>query len=53
MHTLLKKPILAFAFIAACATLRAEPPALKLKDNDVRVMAGDSITAQRQQSKNI
>ena len=53
MHHLLKNPFLAFAFIAACTSLRAEPPALKLKGNDVWVMAGDSITAQRQHSNYI
>ncbi len=36
---------LVFAFSAPFS--RAEEPALKLKDNDVWVMAGDSITAQR------
>src|ERR1043165_6350912 len=38
---------LAIAVSCAPALARAAEPALQLKDNDVWVMAGDSITAQR------
>jgi len=38
---------LAAASSALLGMVNAAPPALKLKDNDVWVMAGDSITAQR------
>jgi lysophospholipase L1-like esterase len=37
----------ALALVLGSASIRADEPALKLKDNDVWVMAGDSITAQR------
>src|SRR6266850_550139 len=37
----------ALAALLSTATSRAAEPALTLKDNDVWVMAGDSITAQR------
>lgn len=37
----------ALAAVFATSSLRAAEPALQLKDNDVWVMAGDSITAQR------
>lgn len=47
-HTLLPRPVLAaLAMLFAIGTSHAEP-VLALKDNDVWVMAGDSITAQRQ-----
>jgi lysophospholipase L1-like esterase len=39
---------LALVLLLPSAPARAAEPALKLKDNDVWVMAGDSITAQRQ-----
>ncbi|MEO6788811.1 MAG: SGNH/GDSL hydrolase family protein [Chthoniobacteraceae bacterium] len=43
------RPFLAVAtFLALLAPLRAVGPALVLKENDVWVMSGDSITAQRQ-----
>jgi lysophospholipase L1-like esterase len=37
----------ALTLVLGFASTRAEEPVLKLKDNDVWVMAGDSITAQR------
>jgi lysophospholipase L1-like esterase len=44
----MKLPLFAaIAFASLASLVRAEEPALKLKDNDVWVMAGDSITAQR------
>ncbi|MBX3743593.1 MAG: SGNH/GDSL hydrolase family protein [Akkermansiaceae bacterium] len=46
--------ISALSLVVACAaTLHAEPAPLKLKDNDLWVMVGDSITAQRQHSNYI
>ena len=48
-HPLLPRTaILSLAAMFTIATARAADPVLALKDNDVWVMAGDSITAQRQ-----
>lgn len=48
-----KAALIAAVAVLASAALPAEVPALKLKDNDLWVMAGDSITAQRQHSNYI
>ena len=48
-HTFIPRPVLAaLAMLLAIGTLHAAEPVLALKDNDIWVMAGDSITAQRQ-----
>lgn len=52
IRTLFRISALSLA-LACAATLHAEPAPLKLKDNDLWVMVGDSITAQRQHSNYI
>ena len=48
------RPLFAAAtFLVLAAPLRAAEPALQLKQNDVWVMSGDSITAQRQHTNYI
>ena len=49
----MKLPLFATFICASIAPLFAAEPELKLKDNDVWVMAGDSITAQRQHTNYI
>lgn len=49
----MKLPLFAAVFASFTALLGAAEPVLKLKDNDVWVMAGDSITAQRQHTNYI
>ncbi len=50
---MLRKLFLALAILCSAVPLLAADPALTLKQNDVWVMAGDSITAQRQHSNYI
>ena len=48
------RPLLAAAtFLTLASPMRAAEPVLKLKDGDVWVMSGDSITAQRQHTNYI
>ena len=49
----LRPLFVAATFLTLTAPMRAAEPVLKLKDNDVWVMAGDSITAQRQHTNYI
>lgn len=50
---MLRKLFLALAILCSAVPLLAADPSLTLKQNDVWVMAGDSITAQRQHSNYI
>ncbi len=49
----LRHLLAAATFLTLAVPMRAAEPVLKLKDNDVWVMAGDSITAQRQHTNYI
>jgi len=53
IRTLFRTSALSLMAMACATILHAEPAPLKLKDNDVWVMVGDSITAQRLHSNYI